>query len=45
MLLRQKADWNQWPMAQIVNACGDSKGNVCSVRLLVGASDKSDNST
>ena len=45
VLLRQEADWNQWPMAWIVNACSDSKGNVCSVRLLVGASDKSDNST
>ena len=45
MLLRQEADWNQWPMAQIVNAYSDSKGNVHSVRLLPGASDKSENST
>ena len=39
MLLRQEADQNQWPMAWIVNACSDNKGNVCSVRLLLGASD------
>ena len=45
VLLRQEADWNQWPMAQIVNAYSDSKGNVRSVRLLLGASDKSENST
>ena len=31
-------------MARIVNAYSDSKGNVRSVRLLLGASDKSDNS-
>ena len=31
-------------MALIVNAYSDSKGNVRSVRLLLGASDKSDNS-
>ena len=43
MLLRQEADRNQWPMAQIVNVHRDSKGNICSVRLLLGASDKSDN--
>ena len=45
VLLRQEADWNHWPMAQIVNAYSDSKGNVRSVRLLLGASDKSENST
>ena len=45
VLLRQEADWNQWPMAQIENAYSDSKGNVRSVRLLLGASDKSENST
>ena len=44
MLLRQEADWNRWPMARIVNAYSDSKGNVRSVRLLLRASDKSDNS-
>ena len=44
VLLRQEADWNRWPMARIVNAYSDSKGNVRSVRLLLGASDKSDNS-
>ena len=32
-------------MASIVNVYSDSKGNVHSVRLLLGASDKSDNST
>ena len=45
VLLRQEADQNQWPRAQIVNAYSDSKGNVCSVRLLLGAKDKSENST
>ena len=40
VLLRQEADWNQWSMAQIVNVYSDSKGNVCSVRLLLGTSDK-----
>ena len=44
VLLRQEADPNQWPMARIVNVYSDSKGNVRSVRLLLGASDKSDNS-
>ena len=44
-LLRQIADRNQWPMARIVNAYSDSKGNVSSVTLLLGASNKSDNST
>ena len=44
MLLRQEADPNQWPMARIVNVYSDSKGNVPSVRLLLGASDKSDDS-
>ena len=32
-------------MAWIVNVSSDSKGNVHSVRLSLGASDKSDNST
>ena len=45
VLLRQEADHNQWPMAQIVNVCSNSKDNVCIVSLLLGASDKSDNST
>ena len=45
VLLKQEADQNQWPRAQIVNAYSDSKGNVSSVRLLLGAKDKSDNST
>ena len=45
MLLRQEADHNEWPMAWIVNVYSDSKGNARSVRLLIGASDKSDNST
>ena len=44
-LLRQETDQNQRPMAQIVNAYSDGKGNVHSVRLLLSASDKSDNST
>ena len=45
MLLRQEADHNEWPMAWIVKVYSDSKGNARSVRLLIGASDKSDNST
>ena len=44
-LLRQETDRNQRPMARIVNAYSDGKGNVHSVRLLLSASDKSDNST
>ena len=44
-LLRQETDRNQKPMARIVNAYSDGKGNVHSVRLLLSASDKSDNST
>ena len=35
VLLRQKANRNQWPVAQIVNIYSDSKGNVHSVRLLL----------
>ena len=45
VLLRQEADRNRWPMARSVNVYSDRKGNVCSVRLLLGASDKSDNSS
>ena len=45
VLLRPEADLNRWPMARIVHVYSDSKGNVRSVRLLLGASDKSDNST
>ena len=45
VLLRQEADHNQWPMAQIANVYSNSKDNVCSVSLLLGASDRSDNST
>ena len=45
VLLRQEADWNQWPMARMVSVCSDSKGNVHSMRLLLGVSEKSDNST
>ena len=45
VLLRQEVDRNQWPMVPVVNVYSDSKGNVRSVRLLLGASDKSDNST
>ena len=45
MLLRQEAYQNQWHMARIVTVYSDCKGNVCSVRLSLGASDKSDNST
>ena len=32
-------------MARIVNVYSDRKGNVCSMRILLGASDKSDNPT
>ena len=45
VLLRQEADHNQWLMARIVNVYSYSKGNVHSGMLLLGASDKSDNST
>ena len=45
VLLRQEVDRNQWPMVSVVNVYSDGKGNVRSVRLLLGASDKSDNST
>ena len=45
VLLWQEVDPNQWPMVSVVNVYSDSKGNVRSVRLLLGASDKSDNST
>ena len=32
-------------MAKIVSGNSDSKGDICNVRILVGAADKSDDST
>ena len=45
MLLRQEAHLSQWCIARIVNVYSDSKGNVRSVRLLIGDFDNSNNST
>ena len=42
VLLKEDSEWNQWPMTKIVSVNSDSKGDVCSVRILVGAADKSD---
>ena len=41
MLLKEDSECNQWPMAKIVAINSDAKGDVCSVRILVGAADKS----
>ena len=44
MLLRQEADHNQWLIIWMVNVYSNIKGNVSSVRLLLGASYKLGNS-
>ena len=44
VLLKEDSEWNQWPMTKIVSVNSDSKGDVCSVRILVGAADKSEDS-
>ena len=43
-LLKEDAKRNQWPMAKIVAVNNEAKGDVRSVKILVGAADKSDNS-
>ena len=43
-LLKEDAKRNQWPMAKIVTVNNEAKGDVRSVKILVGAADKSDNS-
>ena len=42
VLLKEDSECNRWPMAKIVSVNSDSKGDVCSVRIIVGAADKSD---
>ena len=44
VLSNEDSERNRWPMAKIVPGNSDSKGDVCSVRILVGAVDKSDES-
>ena len=44
VLLKEDADRNQWPMAKIVAVNSDAKGDVHSIKILVGAANKSDNS-
>ena len=44
VLLKEDADCNQWPMAKIVAVNSDAKGDVHSIKILVGAASKSDNS-
>ena len=44
MLLKEDAERNQWSMAKIVAVNSDAKGDVRSVKILVGAANKSDNS-
>lgn len=43
MLLRQEADYSQWPMTRIRNVYSESKGDVHSVMLLLGFFDISNN--
>ena len=43
-LLKEDAERNKWPMAKIVAVNSDAKGDVPRVKILVGATDKSDNS-
>ena len=43
-LLKEDAKRNQWPMAKIVAVNNEAKGDVRSVKILVGAAGKSDNS-
>ena len=44
VLLKEDAEHNHWPMAKFVALNSDAKGDVRSVKILVGAADKSDNS-
>ena len=44
VLLKEDAERNQWPMAKIVAVNSAAKEDVCSVKIPVGASNKSDNS-
>ena len=44
VLLKEDADRNQWPMAKIVAVNSDARGDVRSVKILVGSAYKSDNS-
>ena len=44
VLLKEDAEHNQWPMAKIVAVNSDAKGDVHSIKILVGAANKSDNS-
>ena len=43
VLLKEDAECNQWPMAKIVAANNDAKGDIHSIKILVGAAGKSDN--
>ena len=43
VLLKEDAECNQWPMSKIVAVNSDAKGDVHSVKILVGATNKSDN--
>ena len=44
VLLKDDSQCNPWPMAKIVSVNSDSKGDVHSIRILVGTADKSDDS-
>ena len=43
-LLKEDVEHNRRPMGKIVAVNSDAKGDVCSIKILVGAADKSDNS-
>ena len=43
VVLKEGAEYNQWPMAEIVAENSDAKGDVHSIKILVGAANKSDN--
>ena len=43
VLLKNEAERNQWPMAEIVVTNKDDKGYVQSVKFLIGASNADDN--
>ena len=44
VLLKEDAEWNRWSMAKIVAVNSDAKGDVHSIKILVGAAGKSGNS-
>ena len=44
VLLKEDTECNQWPMAKIVAINSDAKRDIHSVKILVGAANKSDNS-